>query len=328
MADVARLAGVSHQTVSRVLNDHPRVHPQTRQRVLEAIGALGYRRNTAARALVTRRTRTIGVVTVGSDMYGPASTLAGLQDAARMARYFVSLASMPRTDEESVQQALEHFMDQGVDGLVVIAPGPSAMRAVGRAPADVPVAVVASGGRHRPGVLQVAVDQAEGAALATRHLLGLGHRTVVHLAGPDDWYDARARVRGWRAALEQAGADVPEVIPGDWTPECGYEVGRTLLAEGLPTAVFAANDHMALGLQHALLEAGVDLPREVSIVGFDDVPGSAFWTPALTTVRQDFDAVGRRCLQLLLAAMDGAPTPGTALVEPLLVERASTAPPP
>lgn len=325
MADVARLAGVSHQTVSRVLNGSPRVHPATRRRVQSAIEELGYRRNTAARALVTRSSRTIGVVSLGSSHYGPASTLAGVQDAAREAGYFVSVASMESADEFSVRGAVEHFLEQGVDGLVVVAPSAAAARALHGSTADVPAVMVASRPEEsRTGVVHVAVDQARGAALATRHLLGLGHATVHHLAGPEDWFDAQERLRGWRRELEAAGAPVPAPMAGNWTPERGYEVGRRLLSDNPPTAVFVANDQMALGLLRAFAEAGLAVPDDVSVVGFDDVPGAGFFQPPLTTVRQDFDVLGRRCLEMLVSVVNGRHV-GPALIAPELVLRSSTA---
>nr|WP_149204153.1 LacI family DNA-binding transcriptional regulator [Actinotalea subterranea] len=326
MSDVAAVAGVSHQTVSRVLNGHPSVRPETRQRVLDAITQLGYRRNTAARALVTRRTATIGVVTSGSALFGPTSTLIAVEVAARDAGLFVSVATVPRWEAAGMHEVLEHFMSQGVEGVVVIAAHDEAIEAVQVFAAPVPVVMV--GPKELPGgrLHTVAVDQYEGARLATRHLLDLGHRDVVHLAGPVDWLDARARVRGWRDALEEAGLTAPEPIEGDWSAGRGYEVGLDLVRDGLPSAVFAANDQLALGLLRAFAEHGVRVPDDVSVVGFDDVDGSAHFYPPLTTVRQDFTALGRRCMDILLAAIEGE-HPAPELIEPRLVVRASSGPP-
>ena len=227
MSDVARLAGVSHQTVSRVLNDHPSVRPETRDRVLDAIATLGYRRNSAARALVTMRSGTIGVVTTGSALYGPTSTLIAVEEAAREQGYFVSVATIRRYDADTMHRVLEHFMDQGVEGIVVIAPQTDVAAAVDSFRAPVPVIMIAArdlpadgeatdvvrpapGALGAPGaILSIAVDQRLGARVATEHLLGLGHRTVLHLSGPLDWFDARERETGWRAALEERGGLVP-----------------------------------------------------------------------------------------------------------------------
>lgn len=325
MHDVAALAGVSHQTVSRVLNDHPRVRPETRQRVLDAIAQLGYRRNSAARALVTRRTGTIGVVTSGSALFGPTSTLIALEHAARDAGLFVSVATVPTWGADQVSTVLEHFMSQGVDGVVVIAAHDDAVVAV-RA-FDEPVPIVMVGPKNLPGPLHsVAVDQYAGGRLAVRHLLELGHRDVVHLAGPVDWLDARWRIEGWRDELAAAGIRAGEPIPGDWSAQRGYDVGRELAAGELPTAVFAANDQLALGLLRAFAEAGLRVPTDVSVVGFDDVDGSAHFFPPLTTVRQEFGALGRRCMELLLGAIAGECV-DSGLIAPSIMVRASSGPP-
>ncbi|NCT91674.1 LacI family DNA-binding transcriptional regulator [Cellulomonas sp. APG4] len=325
MSDVAAVAGVSHQTVSRVLNDHPSVRPETRRRVLDAIAQLGYRRNTAARALVTRRTGTIGVVTSGSALFGPTSTLIAVEEAARDASYFVSVATVARWEVEAVRRALEHFMSQGVEGVVAIASHDDAVAAVQDFASPVPVVMV--GPADLPGpVHSVAVDQVAGARLATRHLLDLGHASVLHLAGPVDWLDARSRVAGWEAELRAAGIEPGAPVAGDWSAGRGYEVGRELVASGLPSAVFAANDQLALGLLRAFAEAGVRVPDDVSVVGFDDVDGSSNFYPPLTTVRQEFRTLGARCLATLLAAIEGEHVAG-ALIEPSLVVRASSGAP-
>ena len=325
MHDVAALAGVSHQTVSRVLNDHPRVRPETRQRVLDAIAQLGYRRNSAARALVTRRTGTIGVVTSGSALFGPTSTLIALEHAARDAGLFVSVATVPTWRADQVSTVLEHFMSQGVDGVVVIAAHDDAVVAVQAF--DEPVPIVMVGPKNLPGPLHsVAVDQYAGGRLAVRHLLELGHRDVVHLAGPVDWLDARWRIEGWRDELAAAGIRAGGPIPGDWSAQRGYDVGRELASGELPTAVFAANDQLALGLLRAFAEAGLRVPTDVSVVGFDDVDGSAHFFPPLTTVRQEFGALGRRCMELLLGAIAGECV-DSGLIAPSIMVRASSGPP-
>ena len=326
MSDVAQVAGVSHQTVSRVLNAHPSVRPATRARVLEAIAELGYRRNTAARALVTRRSGTIGVVTTGLPYFGPTSTLIAVEEAARDAGYFVSIATLAGIDAPSVDQAVEHFLAQAVEGIIVIAPHDDVRDALVQFADEVPLVMIAA--EPSPGFSfhTMSVDQELGARLATRHLLELGHREVVHLAGPQDWIDARARLVGWRSELAAAGVTAPEPITGDWSAGRGYEVGRRLVRDGVPSAVFAANDQLALGLLHAFAEGGVAVPRDVSVVGFDDVAEAAHFSPPLTTVRQDFATLGARCMQLLVAAMGGIELE-TAPIPPRLVVRASTAPP-
>jgi DNA-binding LacI/PurR family transcriptional regulator len=298
MADVARVAGVSHQTVSRVLNGSTSVRPETRERVVRAVRELDYRRNSMARALVTGRSRTLGVVSFDTTLYGPASTLFGIERAAHSQGYFVSIASVTSLDRASVLGAVEQLRDQGVDGVLLITPQETAVEALLHLPRDMPVVAVEAGPDEAVPV--VAVDQVAGAAAATRHLLELGHRTVWHVAGPSDWLEARQRIEGWTMALEEAGADAPPLLAGDWSAQSGYELGRRLATVRDVTAIFAANDQMALGILRALHETGREVPGEVSVVGFDDIPEARFFTPPLTTVRQDFNEVGRQSLMLLL----------------------------
>ncbi|MGW6613232.1 LacI family DNA-binding transcriptional regulator [Streptomyces erythrochromogenes] len=324
MADVAKLAGVSHQTVSRVLNGAPHVRPGTRERVLAAIRELDYRPNSAARALVTRRSQTLGVVSFESTLYGPASMLHGIEQAARSAGYFVSVTSLHSLDGRSVQEAVDRLRDQGVEGVVVIAPQISAVSAVARLSSSVPVVAVGPGSQSR--VPMVSVDNRSGAEAATRHLLDLGHRTVHHLAGPAGWLESQDRQEGWRGALEAAGAPVPRVEPGDWSARAGYQAGLRI-AELDVTAVFCANDHMALGLLRALHEAGRSIPGDISVVGFDDIPEAAYFTPPLTTVRQDFGELGRRALELLVEELEGVAHTGTHMRIPAeMVLRRSAGP--
>ncbi|AQZ71425.1 LacI family transcriptional regulator [[Actinomadura] parvosata subsp. kistnae] len=325
MADVAKEAGVSHQTVSRVLNDHPNVRADTRARVEAAITRLGYRRNLVARALVTKRSRTLGVVSFDTTLYGPASTIYGIEQAARTAGYFVSIVSLKSIDADNVRDAIDYLAEQGVDGVVVVAPQRSAARALESLPAGLPA--VAVEGTHRADVSVVCIDQMEGAKLATRHLLDQGHDTVWHVSGPHDWMETEGRLEGWRAALEEAGRPVPEPLAGDWSPRAGYEAGKSLAAMDGVTAVFAANDQMALGVLRALSEKGVRVPQQISVVGFDDIPESEFFSPPLTTVRQDFDVVGRHCIEVLLRQIDlGHAAYERLVVRPSFVVRSSTAP--
>ena len=326
MTDVARLAGVSYQTVSRVLHESPHVREDTRDRVLAAITALEYRPNSLAQALVTGRSRTLGVVSFDTTLYGPASTVLGVEEAAHDAGYAVSIASLRSLERGAVVSAVETMSAQGVDGIVVVAPQRSAVEALLQIPRDVPVVAVEAGPDDTVPV--VAVDQRAGAMAATRHLLSLGHRTVHHLGGPEDWLEAEQRVEGWRAALTAAGVAAPRLLRGDWSPRTGYELGRKLLETSGVTAVFVASDQMALGLLRLLHEAGRSVPGDVSVVGFDDVPEAAYFTPPLTTIRQDFAAVGQRCLRLLLELIENRKRPWRReVVPPRLVVRESTAAP-
>ena len=326
MTDVARLAGVSHQTVSRVLNGHPNVKEQTRLRVRAAIAQLGYRPNRAARALVTGRSQLIGMVAQNSTLYGPASMLAAFEQAAAEAGFAVSVGSIGRLDRESIAGAVERHLDQRVAGLVVIAPVASADEALAEMPVGVPLVTV--DGNPETARALVTVDQVAGARAATAHLLEAGHRTVWHVSGPSEWYDAAGRVVGWRQALQDAGAEVPPLIPADWSASAGYAAGQMLARMSEVTAVFAANDHLALGILRALSERGRAVPGEVSVVGFDDVPEAAYFIPPLTTLRPDFLAVAQAGLDLLLAQIeDPGQAPGRVVIAPDLVVRDSVAPP-
>jgi DNA-binding LacI/PurR family transcriptional regulator len=330
MSDVGRLAGVSHQTVSRVINGSRHVSPQTRERVLDAMRELGYRPNSIARALATGRTRTLGVVSFDTTLYGPASTLFGIERAAHEAGYFIMVASLKALDRASVVQAIERLRVQGVDGILVIVSEEESAEALLHAPLDVPLVAVEAGPDR--GIPVVAVDQSEGATLATRHLLDLGHTTVHHITGPLSSIESQQRAAGWRATLEAAGAPRPEPLIGDWSARAGYHLGRRLTRDKTLSAVFVANDQMALGLLRAMHEAGRRIPEEISVVGFDDVPESPYFTPPLTTVRQDFGEVGSRSLRVLVRTIEsveaGERPPTGSLVSPELVVRASTAVPP
>lgn len=323
MMDVARLAGVSHQTVSRVLNDPESVRPATRSKVQDAIDALGYRRNMAARALVTQRTRMIGVVTTGSHYFGPSATTAAIETAARSAGYASLVASLGSSTEGEVADVLDFLINRGVDGIVVVAPQTWIAASVLSAARAVPIVMVADGYEASQRVHVVSVDQELGARMATRHLLALGHRRILHVAGPSDWFDAVARITGWRATLEDAGQDVPEVVTGDWTPRRGYEIGSELVARGLPDAVFVSNDLMALGLLAAFRDQGIRVPEDVSVVGYDDVDGASYFAPALSTVRQPFDELGALCLEVLLGAINGAEGSTHSIPPSLQVRRTS-----
>ncbi|WBM81252.1 LacI family DNA-binding transcriptional regulator [Cryobacterium breve] len=325
--DVARLAGVSHQTVSRVLNDLPNVRPATRERVENAIKQLRYRPSPAARALVTRRSRTIGLITTGGPDYGPSSTVLRFNEAARDARYAVSMASMLESDPESLRSAVELLLRQNVEAIVLIAAHRSALEAVRGIELGVPLIAVESSGRG--GFHRVGVDNYRGARIAVAHLAELGHTNIVHLAGPADSVDAIERARGWRDELGDRGLIAREPLIGDWSPASGFRLGVDLIRSGSYgdfTAVFAGNDQMALGLIHALVRNGLPVPDRVSVIGFDDIPEAAFFSPTLTTMRQDFDELGRNILRTLLAVLEDEEAPDLPGSIPELIVRESTAP--
>jgi len=321
--DVARLAGVSHQTVSRVLNDLPNVRPATRVRVEDAIKQLRYRPSTAARSLVTRRSRTIGLITTGNPDYGPSSILLGFTEAARNARYLVSISSMLETDVASMRAAVELLLSQNVEAVVLIAAHRGALEAIQGIDLGVPLLAVESSGRS--GFHSVSIDQFRGAYDATNHLIALGHTTIAHVAGPDDSMDATERVRGWSAALSEHGLVAHEPLRGDWSPSSGFAAGLALGPQF--TAVFSANDQMALGVMHALGTRGIRIPGDVSVVGFDDIPEAEHFTPPLTTVRQDFSELGRTVMSTLLEVILDESLAEAAHPVPVLVPRESSAAP-
>jgi len=326
--DVAAAAGVSHQTVSRVVNGDPSVRPATKAKVDAAVDELNYRPSLAARALASRKTTSIGLISTGFPYYGPSSTMHGFNGAARRAGYQVSMATLDVADRKGMQQALDALLGQNVAALVLIAPDPEVLRVLRRAEVSVPLVTAdseAEAGHHT-----VSLDQVAGAESAVEHLAALGHTRIAHVAGPEGWMDGRDRERGWRGACTRLGLDPSVLLRGDWTPASGHRVGRELVdrvAAGEVTAVFCGNDQMALGLVHAFAEAGVSVPGDVSIVGFDDIPEAAHFLPSLTTVRQDFEALGRLIMTTVEAVLAGDSTPVASLPTELVVRGSTAAPP-
>ncbi|ASK65653.1 transcriptional regulator [Brachybacterium avium] len=327
MGDVASRAGVSYQTVSRVLNEPEIVRPSTRDRVLEAISELGYTRNRAARALKTARSSLIGVLTDNLSLFGPAETTTAVETAAREAGYSVVLTSMT-SDPHGARQVGAELLGSGVEGILVIAAHEGMTPAVSAVAGTAPVVVVSAQPAREAGVEVVGIDQAHGARAVVEHLQRTGAGSIAHLAGPTDWFDARARRGGFTAALEEFGLDGEVVGPGEWTPRAGYELTTGLIASGLPDALFAANDMIAIGALHALHQHGLRVPEDVAVVGFDNTLGAEFLIPSLTTVAQPFAEVGREALRHLVSLLDGASSSVEAprALEPRLVVRRSTRP--
>ena len=325
MHDVAKVARVSHQTVSRVLNNHPHVRPDTKERVKRAIAELGYRRNAAARSLVTRRSGVIGVLTPRTELYGPTNSMIAVEVAAREAGYFVSLASVSDTSAAALGAAVDHFKDQAAEAVVLIAPEREWLAAARVVAENMPVVTMCADFRAaRPSLVTVALDNRAGARLATTHLLQLGHRDIAFVAGSGTSPEAAARQRSWRDEMQRARLSTARRYAGDWSSASGYAAGCRMIADGVPTAVFAANDQMALGVLSALAEAGLEVPGDVSVAGFDDGPDSAYFTPALTTVRQDFTALAERCVTVLELILRGE-LATSVRIRPELVVRSSTA---
>jgi DNA-binding LacI/PurR family transcriptional regulator len=326
--DVAKLAGVSQKTVSRVFNNERHVTDEVRDRVLAAARDLGYRPNGAARALNTGRTYRIGVATCGTALFGPLSLLVSLEREARSAGYAMSVANTFAEDPGGMHGAVQSLLEQGVDAVIISDPidmhdEPLVI--------DVPVLTLGMAPPvTAPVVLSVkAAEGGDAAAAATTHLLELGHRTVHHVAGPQQYWSARERRTNWSRVLRAHSAEVPTVLEGDWSADSGYDVGRRLAGDPDVTAIFAANDEMAIGVMHALSDAGRSIPDDVSIVGFDDIPAAAHLMPPLTTLSSDnavLAAIGLGHLIGYLNDPDTPPAAPPAHVHRLVVRR-STAPP-
>lgn len=326
MRDVAAAAGVSAQTVSRVLSEHPNVQQSTRRRVLAAVEELGYRRNNTARALVTGQSKTIGLLTLATNNYSRSSLGLGVELGAREAGYTVNSVTSDFSTK-GLTDAVSRLVHQGVDGIIIASPLQGAAEQVRQLTTRIPT--VNTDGSAEITASIVGVDQDIAAVLATQHLLDLGHKTVWQVAGPSDWSDATSRLESWRRTLQAAGREVPPVLHGDWSPESGYHNGLILGRMPEVTAILVASDEMAFGVIRALSELGRRIPEDVSVVGIDDIDLAAYSNPPLTTVRQAFEDTGRRAVLRLVAQIanpkvDRQPD----LQKPTLVIRGSTAAPP
>lgn len=330
MADVAKLAGVSGQTVSRVVNGNDRVTAETRIKVESAMKQLGYRANIAARALATGRFGTIGVVMFNLSAVLNVRIVEAVVSRAQARGYSVSLAVVDEPTEKDVRAAVRGLTDRAVDGVIVIEARVLDTPHL-RLPEQVPLVIADSRAAHKHPTF--GMDEAAGARAAVDHLLELGHATVHHVAGPAGSNPAQRRRAAWQRQLKRSGRAIPPAVVGDWSPRSGYDAARRLLMDDGVTAVFAANDQMAVGVLRAAAELGRRVPEDLSVVGFDDLDVAPFLTPPLTTVRQDLAAVGRRCVEQLIARIEEPPGAGSGqttsrFVRPELVVRASTAPPP
>lgn len=323
--DVAQAAGVSTQTVSRVLSGHPNVRPETARRVLTAVDAVGYRLHAAAASLASGRSRTIGVITLSSIEYSTSAIVLGVEAVAAEQGYAVTSASVPHhSAPASFIGAFERLESQGAEGIVVLAPVGFLAEALGARTARTPTV----GHRQTGGVgTDALVDQRAIARAATEHLLDLGHQTVWHVSGDEFWEESDARREEWEAVLRERGITPPPVIPGDWSPESGYRAGRTIAAIPDVTAVFVSSDEMAFGVIRALHEAGRIVPDDVSVVSVDDIALAAYAAPALTTVRQPFVDVGRAAAIQVIDLIEKREPSALAPLRAELIVRASTAPP-
>jgi LacI family transcriptional regulator len=325
LSDVALLAGVSSQTVSRVVNNHPYVSEDTRRRVLTAIRKLNYSPNRAARSLATRRSCALGVVSYDIAHYGPSQMVMNIEQTAKRRGYTVSLATTSSMTLDGVRQAVIDVGGDALDGLLLISP----VVGVGyedlvRVCGDVPFVQIDI--ELSAKVPSVVIDQRYGSQLATQHLIDLGHRQIAEISGPLTWYGAQARHESWRDTMLAAGLEPGPSVQGDWTARSGYEAANELLSSGAQfTALVVGNDQMALGALAALREHGLRVPDDVSVVGFDDVPEAPYFAPPLTTVRQNFAALGEQSVEYLMALIENPGTPvHQRVLYPQFIERQST----
>ncbi|WP_277209350.1 LacI family DNA-binding transcriptional regulator [Isoptericola croceus] len=326
LADVARAAGVSVPTASRVLNGTKYVAPDLTERVNHAVQELGYRPNVAARSMRSGKLTLVSVLAGATANYGYARTLQGIEAAAQKAGMSVSITLVESSDGQHVQRATDLALSQPTAGAIVLEFDRAGIEAARSIPDGLPMVVV-GGGSRRPGPVPAAlIDEQAAGRQVTEYLLRLGHRTVHHLAGPGEG-KASGRTEGWRAALQDAGAPVPEVMDAEWDAASGYRWGERIAARNDVTAVFCANDDIAIGLMRALSDRGVRVPEDVSVVGFDDQPLVSLWRPSLTTVDQDFEDLGARAFDLLTRLVAGEAELESSVTEPQLVVRESTAPP-
>jgi len=322
MHDVATLAGVSHQTVSRVLNGFAGVRPDTKTDVLAAIEELGYRRNNAARALVLGRSQAIGVLVPNTPNFGPTSSLYAVETAIRKAG-FQPLITVTPEDPPSVEGALDFLFDHAVEALVLMAAVRDVLDVADAHEVKVPVAYLLTGDER--GQWSVSVDQESAVALAIGHLVEQGHTRIQHMTGPLKSTEALLRSEAVAREFERRGLERLPILQGDWTPESGNRLAAQL--DPSTTAVFCGNDQMAMGVVHALVNDGFRVPEDMSVIGIDGIPESEFFVPALTTVSQDFSAVGELAVELLVAAISGQELPDTTPLPAKLIVRASVAAP-
>ncbi len=310
--------------MSRVINGDIHVSPRTRTRVLKAIEELKFRPNRAAQSLVTRRSHVLEVITFGTTYYGPSQMMAQVEVEAKMLGYNLTLSSVSTVSFEEICEALANVRGRLVDGIIMITPiygirHQDLFEICGGVPC---VWIDIEQDAEVPSVI---IDQHWGGRLVAQHLLDMGHTQICEISGPLNWYGAVSRSQGCRSTLEAAGIEPGLSIEGDWTAAGGYAAVNRLLATGAPfTALAVGNDQMALGAIHALNEHDLRVPEDVSVVGFDDIPEAAHFRPPLTTIRQDFAALGKQSVEYLVSLISQPDTPPyQRVLRPRIVVRRS-----
>lgn len=326
--DVAALAGVSHQTVSRVINREPSVRPETRSRVLKTIEELDYVPNPMARGLIANRTHCIGMVTTDVSDHSFAAAVAGAEKEARRLGYYLMVASVEEAAPADGGQYLRLLVERRTEGLILARAHGVAEQVAQAGETGMPTVTI---GPHVGDHMSVDIDNVAAAREAVAHLLAAGHRSIAMITGPADWHAVQNRIRGYRATCEEWG-----VVPRDdlvehafdWSPMSGQAAAARLLARGESfTALFAHSDLLALGAVRELRAHGLEVPRDVSVIGFDDIEVAAFTDPPLTTVRQPMEAVGALAASLVIGQIGERTTPQkkTHLLPGTLIARESVA---
>jgi LacI family transcriptional regulator len=331
--EVARAAGVSTQTVSRVINDRPDVSSETRERIQQIIAEMDYQPSALARSLIQQRSYTLGVVTAGLKFIGPSRTLSGITNKAEELGYALLLEELLQFDTDTIKPILQNLLARHVDGIVWAVPEVGDNhRWVDEILGDVRVPVVFLTMQPRPGISSLSVDNYTGGSLATQHLLDQGRCRIGHIAGPQDWWEARQRKQAWQDTLKKAGLEAPEsdCTEGNWSCSSGEAAFEQLL-RSCPDleAVFVANDQMALSVLQNANRRGIKVPGELAVVGFDNMAESAYFWPALTTVHHNQHELGGRAVQEVVCQIeagqrDEAIQPNTILLTPELIARASS----
>ncbi|MEG3614113.1 LacI family DNA-binding transcriptional regulator [Isoptericola haloaureus] len=321
--DVAKAAGVSHQTVTRYLRGYEGIRPATRDRVVAALEELDYRPNLTARSLTTGRSHRIGALTHEIDKHGPSNIAQGAAAAARRAGYVLDIFTLDMSDPRSIRDTLKMLRQHDLAGILALTSTDAMTRAIEAAKFTVPVYL---GGEPDETPTEHSELTGIGFPALVDHLAGLGHRSFLHIAGPATWPAARNRTQAYEEAVAARGLRSAGVLPGDWTARSGHDAVAALGEDLDATAIVAANDQMALGAMLALRRRGLSVPGDVSVTGVDDIPDAAYFAPPLTTLRVDFAAQGRNIVDGLLAQIDGRPPVRSITPHSELVVRESTGP--
>jgi len=331
---VAKATGVSTQTVSRVINNRPDVAPETRERILMTINELGYQPSALARSLIQQRSYTLGVVTAGLMYFGPSRTLNGITSAAEEAGYSLLLKELPRFDADDVAPIFQALLARHVDGIIWAVPEVGENRNwVDQESLNLNIPIVYLAMKPKENISDVAVDNYLGGRIATSHLLEQGYQHIGHIAGPLDWWEARQRMSAWKDALTESAFEARDEywVEGNWSSTSGVQAVEKLFEEYPDMdSIFVANDQMALGVIQAACQKGLKIPDDLGIVGFDDIPESAFFCPSLTTIQQDQHAMGRVAVEETIKMIEAGwqrlepIEPKSIMLAPTLVVRQSS----